>query len=94
LYISLEPYEIFTSTPIFSHIKSITFFAKTPFEIQEQITELISSEKILMYNEDGTDDDSKWQTLEIANNSILENNWSRSYENEIEFNLPTINRMI
>jgi len=74
--------------------KSITFFAKTPFEIQEQITELISSEKILMYNEDGTDDDSKWQTLEIANNSILENNWSRSYENEIEFNLPTINRMI
>ena len=74
--------------------KSITFFAKTPFEIQEQITELISSEKILMYNEDGTDDDSKWQTLEISNNSILENNWSRSYENEIEFNLPTINRMI
>ena len=47
-----------------------------------------------MYNEDGTDDDSKWQNLEIANNSILENNWSRSYENEIEFNLPTINRMI
>lgn len=65
--------------------RTIEFTAKTPFEIQDVITDLISSFEILMYNPDGTDDFASWDRLILESNDSIENNFDRVYENKLKF---------
>lgn len=64
---------------------SIEFQAKTPFEVQDLITDLISSFEILLYNPDGTDENSRWQRLSLESNDSIKNTFDRVYENKLKF---------
>ncbi|MGL5233834.1 MAG: hypothetical protein ACRC8Z_03630 [Empedobacter falsenii] len=75
--------------------RTIEFKAKTPFEIQDVITELISSLEVLMYNPNGTDDNAKWERLKLESNDSIENNYDKVYQNEIKFSLKNrVNRKL
>lgn len=65
--------------------RTIVFHAFTPWEIQEIFSELVESPEVFLYNPSGTDNDSKWERLAIENNESIENNWTRKYENKVEF---------
>ena len=75
--------------------RTIQFTSKTPFEIQSVITDLINSCEVLLFNPSGSDNDSKWERLQLENNESIENNYDMVYENEIEFSFPEyINRKL
>ncbi|MDV4023895.1 hypothetical protein CMT52_17475 [Elizabethkingia anophelis] len=65
--------------------RTITFKTRTPFNVQEVITDLISSLEVYLYNPDGEDDNAKWERLKLENNDSIENNYDRMYENNIEY---------
>lgn len=67
---------------------NIEFKTKTPFEIQDVITDLISSFEVFIYNPLGSDNDAKWERLQLENNDSVENNFDRIYDNKIEFSFP------
>lgn len=68
-----------------SNERTIELQTYTPFEIQEVFIDLVDSPEIFLYNPDGDDDNSKWERLQIENNDSIENNWTRKYENKVEF---------
>lgn len=74
----------FKNSPTTSQ-RSIEFQTLTPWEIQEVFTELVNSPEVFLYHPEGNDDASKWELLELENNDSIENNWTRKYENKIEF---------
>ena len=64
----------------------ITFFAKVPFQIQNVFSDLVRSNEVYIFNPNGSPADSSgWYKLKIENNKSIQNNWDRSYENEITF---------
>lgn len=65
--------------------RTIKFFTKTPAEVQEVITDLISSLEVFLYYPDGDDDEAKWERLVLESNSTVENNIDDVFENELEF---------
>lgn len=65
--------------------KSIELETKTPFQIQEVFSELVSSMDVYMYDSNGNDNDSHWIKLVLENNDSIENNYTQQYENKIEF---------
>lgn len=65
--------------------RTIKFFTKTPAEVQEVITDLISSLEVFLYYPDGEDDEAKWERLVLESNSTVENNTDDVYNNELEF---------
>ena len=68
--------------------KNIAFQTLTPFEIQDVFTELVNSPEVFLFSPDGPDsmdNESKWERLQVENNESIENNWTRKYENKIEF---------
>ena len=74
--------------------KQIVLKTKTPAELQPLIIDLISSPEVHLYDPSGNDEDSSWQRLQLSgtNEAVLNTN-DMSYNNEIEYNLPSyINR--
>lgn len=65
--------------------RTIKLFTKTPAEVQEVITDLISSLEVFLYYPDGEDDEAKWERLVLESNSTIENNTDDVYNNELEF---------
>ncbi|PIF44304.1 hypothetical protein CLU96_1245 [Chryseobacterium sp. 52] len=74
----------FSNTGI-SFEKGIELTAKTPFEIQEVFTDLVTSPEVYIYDPAGDDAESQWQRLIIESNDSIESNWLQVYENKIEF---------
>lgn len=65
--------------------KTIEFQDFTSWEIQEVFSELVNSPEVYLYHPSGTDNESKWELLQLENNTSIENNWTRKYENKVEF---------
>lgn len=75
--------------------RSIELFTKTPFEIQEVFSDLVDSNEVYLYNPLGSDENAKWELLQLENNDSAENNFDRVYENKIEYSFSTyINKKI
>ena len=61
---------------------------KTPGAIQAVIQDLIKSQDVLLYEPDGTDNDSRWHRLELMSNDAFKSTKDGSYQNEIKFRFP------
>lgn len=65
--------------------RTIEFHSFTPWEIQEVFAELVDSPEVFLFHPEGNDNESKWELLELENNESIENNWTRKYENKVEY---------
>lgn len=65
--------------------RSIEFYDETTKEAQIVIEDLVCSPEVLLYDESGDDEHSKWQRLIIENNEAIINNWQETYLNKISF---------
>lgn len=60
---------------------------KTPHELQHLITDLIASPDVYLYVEDGVMNEDRWLRLRVKDNDSLVNNWDRTFENKITFEI-------
>lgn len=75
--------------------RTIELFTKIPYEIQDVFSDLIDSNEVYLYNPTGSDDNAKWELLQLENNDSVENNYDRVYENKIEYSFSNyINKKI
>lgn len=65
--------------------RTIELFTKTPFEIQDVFSDLVNSNEVYLFHPTGSDNNAKWELLQLENNDSIENNFDRVYENKIEF---------
>ena len=65
----------------------IEFQAKTPYEMQGIINDLVMSSEVYLYDPEGDDDNSKWIMLDYDSNSAEENNQDLSYDNKLSYNI-------
>lgn len=65
--------------------RTIEFQTFTSWEIQDVFTELVESPEVFLFHPEGDDEKSNWELLQLENNESIENNWTRKYENKIEF---------
>lgn len=75
--------------------ETIEFKTFTPFEVQNVFMELVNSPEVFLFNPDGDDNESKWILMQLESNESEENNYTRKYENKIEFSFSNyFNRIL
>lgn len=68
--------------------KSRTLYAYSGKDIQDNFRDLVKSQHIMLYDDAGDDNVSKWHLIQLDDNSSDWNNYENYFENKIEFKLP------
>lgn len=67
--------------------EEIELQARTPFDMQDIILDLIYSSEVYMYDPNGDDANSQWIALEIDSNSAIKNSFDFVFENKLTYNI-------